>query len=86
MGAGDKLTITAQSGNLGDAFEEIEVARNQDEAPVEIAFNAKYLIDVLSVLDSPGLALELTESLRPGVVRPSESDDYFCVLMPVQAV
>jgi hypothetical protein len=33
MGAGDKLTITAQSGNLGDAFEEIEVARNQDEAP-----------------------------------------------------
>ncbi len=85
-GAGDKLTITAQSGNLGDAFEEIEVARNEDEAPVEIAFNAKYLIDVLSVLDSPGLALELTESLRPGVVRPSESDDYFCVLMPMQVV
>ncbi|HEY3329860.1 MAG TPA: DNA polymerase III subunit beta [Capsulimonadaceae bacterium] len=85
-GAGDKLTITAQSGNIGDAFEEIEVARDQDEAPVEIAFNAKYLIDVLNVLDSPGLVLELTESLRPGVVRPSESDDYFCVLMPMQVV
>ena len=85
-GESDKLTITAQSGNIGDAFEEIEIARDSSEAPVEIAFNAKYLIDVLNVLDSPGLHLELTESLRPGVVRPSETDGYFCVLMPMQVV
>jgi len=85
-GDGDRLVITAQSGNLGDALEEIEIARADDEPEVEIAFNAKYLIDVLSVLDGAGLYLELTESLRPGVVRPTESGDYFCVLMPMQVV
>jgi DNA polymerase-3 subunit beta len=85
-GDDDHLTITAQSGNLGDALEEIEIARDADEPEVEIAFNAKYLIDVLSVLDGDGLYLELTESLRPGVVRPTESSDYFCVLMPMQVV
>jgi len=85
-GDGDRLTLTAQSGNLGDALEEIEILRDAEEPDVEIAFNAKYLIDVLSVLEGEGLYLELTESLRPGVVRPTESSDYFCVLMPMQVV
>jgi DNA polymerase-3 subunit beta len=55
-------------------------------ARCRIPFNAKYLIDVLSVLDSRGLYLEMTESPRPGVVRPTEDENYFCVLMPMQVV
>lgn len=83
---GDRLTLTAESGNVGNAYEEIEVARDGDPGPVEIAFNAKYLADVLGVLDGPGLKLELTEPLRPGVIKPTESQDYLCVLMPMQVV
>lgn len=83
---GERLTITAESGNLGNAFEEVEVAREGSDAPVEIAFNAKYLSDVLSVLDSEGLRFELTEPLRPGVIRPVGDSNYFCVLMPMQVV
>ncbi len=44
---GDKLTITAESGSVGNAYEEVEVARTGEDTPVEIAFNAKYLSDVL---------------------------------------
>ena len=83
---GDRLTLTAESGNVGNAYEEIEVARSGDEGPVEIAFNAKYLADVLSVLDGQGLKLELTEPLRPGVIKPTENQNYLCVLMPMQVV
>ncbi len=83
---GDRLTITAQSGSVGDAYEEVEVARSGDDSPIEIAFNAKYLSDVLSVLDSEGLNIELTEPLRPGVIRPTDDADYLCVLMPMQVV
>jgi DNA polymerase-3 subunit beta len=82
----ERLQITAVSDNLGNAFEEVEIAREGSTAPVEIAFNVKYLIDVLNVLDSDGLHLELTEPLRPGVVRPTEESDYYCVLMPMQVV
>ena len=64
---------------------------------VEIAFNAKYLLDVLNVLEEDGLHLELSEPLKPGVIRPipnrtSEEQvelpesDYLCVLMPMQIV
>lgn len=83
---GESLTITAESGNLGNAFEEVEVAREGSDVPVEIAFNAKYLSDVLSVLDAEGLKFELTEPLRPGVIRPVGDSNYFCVLMPMQVV
>jgi DNA polymerase-3 subunit beta len=83
---GERLNITAESGNLGNAFEEVEVAREGVDTPVEIAFNAKYLSDVLSVLDAEGLKIELTEPLRPGVIRPVGDPNYFCVLMPMQVV
>ena len=83
---GDRLTITAESGSVGNAYEEVEVARTGDDSPVEIAFNAKYLADVLNVLDTEGLHIELTEPLRPGVIRPTDDADYLCVLMPMQVV
>jgi DNA polymerase-3 subunit beta len=81
---GDVLTITAQSSGTGDAYEVIDIARAADEPDIEIAFNVKYLVEVLGILDGEGLYLDLTESLRPGVVRPTETNNYFCVLMPMQ--
>ncbi len=83
---GDRLTITAESGSVGNAYEEVEVARAGDASLVEIAFNAKYLADVLNVLDTEGLHIELTEPLHPGVIRPTDDADYLCVLMPMQVV
>lgn len=91
---GEKLVLTAESQTVGNAYEEIEVIREGDD--VEIAFNAKYLLDVLSVLDNEYVNLELTEALKPGVMRPvpptpkegeePAEPDYLCVLMPMQIV
>ncbi len=92
----ERLVMTAESRTVGNAHEEIEVISEGES--IAIAFNSKYLLDVLSVLDCEGLDLELTEPLKPGVVRPipnrtSESpedavadSDYLCVLMPMQIV
>ncbi|HID86932.1 MAG TPA: DNA polymerase III subunit beta, partial [Anaerolineae bacterium] len=38
--------------------------------PLEIAFNARYLMDVLNALDSPQVVLEMTTPSSPGVFRP----------------
>jgi DNA polymerase-3 subunit beta len=92
----DKLVLTAENQMVGSAYEEVEVAREGDD--VEIAFNAKYLLDVLNVLEEDGLHLELTEPLKPGILRPVPNPpkegeentalgpDYLCVLMPMQIV
>ena len=95
---GDKLVITAESQQVGNAHEEIELTVREGD-DVEIAFNAKYLLDLLNVLTEETLTMELSESLKPGLVRPvptppkdSETNpltltpDYLCVLMPMQIV
>ena len=91
------LILTAESQVVGNAYEEVEATREGDD--VEIAFNSRYLLDVLDAVDSDTLHLELTEALKPGVIRPvpappkegEEADaslapDYLCVLMPMQIV
>ena len=80
---GEKLVITAQ-GYAGEAEETVKLAREGDD--IEIAFNAKHLLDVLDVLDvleSEEVAVELTESLRPAVFRPADRTDYLYVVMPM---
>ena len=50
----------------------------------KIAFNSKYLQDVLSVLDAETVALETTSPSSPGVIRPlGTGDSYVHVVMPM---
>jgi DNA polymerase-3 subunit beta len=79
---GENLTVTAQAGDLGQAYEELEVVREGDD--IEIVFNCRYLLDVLGVLEGDGLYLEMTESLSPAIIRPAEDGDYLMVIMPMQ--
>ena len=78
------LTITATSAELGDNISEMDALVEGDAN--EIAFNAKYLIDALSAIDTPQVALEVTRSTAPGVIRPvgTGPEDYTQVIMPMQ--
>ena len=83
---GAQLAMSAEAGTVGSARDEIEVAREGDD--IQIAFNAKYLGDVLAAIETEGVVLELTEPLRPGILRPigDNAADYLCVLMPMQVI
>ncbi|MCC6446742.1 MAG: DNA polymerase III subunit beta [Armatimonadetes bacterium] len=78
----DKLILTAESGEVGRAREEVEMTREGGD--IKIAFNAKYLADVLNVMDFEGLHLELTDPLKPGVLKPAEDIDFTYIIMPMQ--
>lgn len=84
--AGDELmtgriTLVATSAELGDNVADLDASIEGD--PLEIAFNAKYLIDVLSVIDTPQVALETTAASSPGVLRPLGDDQFTHVIMPM---
>jgi DNA polymerase III subunit beta len=83
---GAQLVLSAESDKVGSVREEIEVAREGDD--IQIAFNAKYMVDVLNIVETEGVVLELTEPLRPGILRPigDNATDYLCVLMPMQVI
>jgi DNA polymerase III subunit beta len=80
MGAG-KMTMTAASAESGDNVGDIDAT--VDGEAVEIAFNARYLADVLNVLHSPQVAIETSGSSSPGVIKAVNRDDFTHVIMPM---
>ena len=76
-----KLTISAKAEEIGEHQEEVDAEIDGNDA--KIAFNSKYVIDVLEVLQSDHIALEVTSPSSPGVVRPVGDDGYVHVVMPM---
>ncbi len=76
-----KLIVSARAEEVGDDVGEIDAAIDGTE--VKIAFNGKYMLDVLSVLPQEKVALETTSSSSPGVLRPVGTDNYIHVVMPM---
>ena len=76
-----KITVSARSEELGDDVGEIDASVEGEEA--KIAFNGKYLTDVLGVLREPQVTLETTNPSSPGVIRPVGVDNYTHVVMPM---
>jgi len=76
-----KMTVSARSEEIGDDVGEIDAIVEGEEA--KIAFNGKYLVDVLGVLRETQVALETTNPSSPGVVRPVGVDNYVHVVMPM---
>ncbi|TEU19964.1 MAG: DNA polymerase III subunit beta [Anaerolineales bacterium] len=76
-----RVTLTATSAEVGDNVGEFDAVIEGQE--MEIAFNAKYLIDILSVADAAQVALETTTASSPGVIKPVGSEDFIHVIMPM---
>lgn len=76
-----KVTVSARSEEVGDDVGEIDAMVEGEES--KIAFNGKYLVDVLSVLHEAQVALETTNPSSPGVLKPVGVDNYIHVVMPM---
>lgn len=76
-----KMAISARAEEIGDNIGEIDA--QVEGAESKIAFNSKYLVDVLEVLTEKEVALETTTSSSPGVIRPVGKDNYVHVVMPM---
>ena len=80
--AGGRMVISARSEEVGENEDVVDVAELEGEEG-KIAFNSRYLLDVLSVLERGRVAIETTTSSSPGVFKPTDSDDYVHVVMPM---
>ena len=80
---GAQLSLAATSSDIGDSTNDLAARVEGDE--LEISFNAKYLIDVLSQIDDPQVVLETTQSTRPGTLRPvgMGEEEFLHVVMPM---
>jgi DNA polymerase III subunit beta len=75
------IEISAQSEETGTS--EIMVEANVDGPSLLIAFNVRYLRDVLDVVKSPNVVLETNANNTPGLLKPVGDDQFLHVIMPM---
>ena len=75
------LTLEANAEDVGDNTATINASITGDDT--SIIFNVKYLSDVLAIIDTPEVSLELNTSASPGVIRPVGNSEYTYVIMPM---
>lgn len=80
--AGGRLVLTASNPDLGEAQEELSVTYAGES--VTTGFNARYLLDALSVVDTEEIVMELKDALSPCVIREHNGGSSLCVIMPMR--
>jgi DNA polymerase-3 subunit beta len=78
------VEVTSSSPEFGEAKEVLQV--DYSAAPVQICFNAQYVMDFLSVVETESVSLEFKDEMSQAVMRPvaAEGYEYTYVIMPMR--
>lgn len=61
-----------------------DIACDLQGEPIEIAFNAKYISDVIRNITDDSMCMRFNSNVSPCVVCPPEGDDYLYLILPVR--
>lgn len=78
----DSLTVTSSNPELGEAREEIDI--NYTGPVFNVGFNARYFLDVLSVIKDKELELAFNDELSPCLVTCASEPGFRAVVMPMR--
>lgn len=78
----DQTMLITSNTEIGNVREELDIKKEGKE--IEIAFNPKYLIDALKVIDDDLVNLQFTNSLNPCIIRKIDGDDYKYLILPIR--
>ena len=75
------LLMSSKTDELGENSVVLKVNSSGDDS--KIAFNSKYLSDVLEVIDSENVVLEINGDSNPGLIKPENNSNYIHIVMPM---
>jgi DNA polymerase-3 subunit beta len=81
----NSIELNSYHQDFGDAKEEVEVS--YEGPPIEIGFNARYLMEALNVMDMDEVMMELKDEGSPGILKPlstTEFSNQICIIMPMR--
>jgi DNA polymerase-3 subunit beta len=79
---GEKLVLSVSNPEGGSATEEVGV--DYSAAPIEIGFNARYLLDIAGQLEGDTAVFKLADAGAPTMVRDGGDESALYVLMPMR--
>lgn len=80
--ASASLTLASEDTEIGAAREEL--AAQYDGEEMETGFNARYLLEAMSAMETEEVAVDLSDPLAPGLFEPVDGGRYKCVVMPMR--
>jgi DNA polymerase-3 subunit beta len=78
----DKLTITATNPDLGESKEDMEIDYKGNK--IETAFNPKFFIDTLNIIDDDKVVLNIIDEQKPCFIEGKEDKQFLSVIMPMR--
>ncbi len=78
----NEMTVAANHPSLGEAQEKINIHYSGKE--FEIGFNAKFLIDTLSIFGDEEIRIEFNNELSPVAIKSSKNQNHLCIVMPLK--
>lgn len=76
-----EIEISSSSSELGKVTEQLKVVEMRGD-PLKIAFNSKYMLDVLKVIDSEELFIGFNGAMSPIIIRPSDHENSLHLILP----
>jgi DNA polymerase-3 subunit beta len=77
-----KLTLSVHNPDAGQAVEELAV--DYESTPIEIGFNARYLLDIVGQLEGDTAVVKLFDAGSPTLIQDREGAPSLYVLMPMR--
>ena len=77
-----KVRISAKTPELGEAYETVDVTSGDGE--IQIAFDARFLVEAVGHIQAEDFRLELKDSLSAAVLKPVGDDGHLCLIMPMR--
>ncbi len=80
--AKNHVVITTSSPELGSALEELEAS--YDNEALEVGYNFRYLLDILSEIKGDNVELSFSDASSPSIIRDTADSSAIYVLMPMR--
>lgn len=78
------MQVKSFSPNIGQLNDKLYIEKEGED--INISFNGNFLIDILKVIDSEKVILELTGNLSPGIIKPLDQEKHFLsLILPVRS-
>lgn len=78
----DKMVLHSTNPDVGEANDEIDVQYTGEE--FRVGYNVNYLIDAIEAVEEDRIEFEVGVGMKPGVIRPANSERYLCIVMPLR--
>lgn len=78
----NRLVVTATNPDLGESKEEFTIVF--DREPIEVAFNPKYFMDTMGVIDEENILLNIKNAKSPCLIEGTEDKTFLSVIMPMK--